>query len=65
MCLVVLGIVALARHEPRRLGIGALALGIGALGFQFLSWAVLVVAGAIVIGALLFNIGSVFESLSG
>ncbi|MFN3143799.1 MAG: hypothetical protein ACE368_00305 [Paracoccaceae bacterium] len=36
-----------------------------ALAFQCLSRAVPVVAGGIVIGALLFNIGSIFSSLSG
>jgi hypothetical protein len=54
---VVLSVVAMIRHEPRRVVIGGLALGIGAIVFQFAAYVVLAVLVIMLIGVLFGKLG--------
>lgn len=56
---VILGLAALVRHEPWRPAAGAVILGAGAVLFQFFAWTVLLVVGALIIVAILNNIGDI------
>jgi hypothetical protein len=62
---IVLSVVALARHEPWRLCAGALGLGLGAVFFQFVAWAVMLIAGVALLVAVIMNIGSILTSFAG
>ncbi|MBV0913090.1 hypothetical protein [Anianabacter salinae] len=62
---VVLAVIALARHEPRRLSVGALALGGAALTFQFLAWLALLICGVVLLVTAINNAGAIFESFGG
>lgn len=55
---ILLGIVAAIRGERRAAIVGAAGLGIAALVFQFLAWVALVIAGAILILAVMTLIGA-------
>ena len=54
---VVLSVVALIRHEPRRVVIGGAGLGVGAIVFQFAAHVGLAVLSIMLIGALLGALG--------
>ena len=53
---IVLAVIGLVKHEPKRQIAGAATLGVGAIAFQFLSWFALVLVGAILIAAVLQNL---------
>ena len=53
---VVAGVASLARRETWRPAAGGIALGASAVALQFFTWAILVVAGAIVLAAIIQNI---------
>lgn len=57
---VVLAMVALVRHEPWRAAAAGATLGIAALTLQFLTWAVLVILGALILYAIISNMGEIF-----
>ena len=62
---IVLAIVAFARREPVRLGIGALALGGAAVTFQFVTWVALLICGVILMASVINNVGALFDGFSG
>jgi len=53
---VVTGVVSLVRRETWRPAAGGIALGLGAIAFQVFTWAILVVAGALILVAIIQNI---------
>ena len=53
---IVLGVVSLVRRETWRPAVGGIALGTGAIAFQVVTWAILVVAGALILVAIIQNI---------
>lgn len=55
----ILGAVGLFRREPRTLPLLALGFGTGAFVMQYAIWLVLIVAGALIIAAILNNLGSI------
>lgn len=62
---IVAALAGLIRHEARRPAVAGIALGIGAVTFQLVTWAVLVLAGAILIygvaQAALGDLGDIFD----
>lgn len=53
---VVAGVVGLVRRETWRPAVGGIALGTGAIAFQVFTWAILLVAGALILVAIIQNI---------
>jgi len=53
---VIAGVVSLVRRETWRPAVGGIALGAGAIAFQVFTWAILVVAGALILFAIIQNI---------
>lgn len=60
---IVLAIIGLARHESRRLAIGAMGLGIGAVAFQFFTWLALAIIGLLIIMAVMSVVGDFFGGI--
>ena len=56
---VILGLAALMRGELRRTASAAIGLGVAAVTFQFLTWLVLLIAGVILLSAIIYNIGDI------
>ncbi|MEZ5854729.1 MAG: hypothetical protein R3D67_08265 [Hyphomicrobiaceae bacterium] len=56
---VVAGVASFVRQEVWRPGAGGIALGAGAVAFQFFTWAVLVLACAILLYAIIQNIDGI------
>ncbi len=54
---IILGVFGFAKHESKRPAIGAGILGASAIAFQFAAWAVMAIVCAIIIGAILQQIG--------
>ncbi|CTQ49977.1 hypothetical protein [Jannaschia donghaensis] len=54
---VVLAVIALVRHEPRRIVIGGAALGAAAITFQFAAVIVMTLLAILVIGIILDSLG--------
>jgi len=52
---IIVGVVGLVRHEVWRPAAGGITLGVGAIAFQVFTWAILVVAGALIIVAIIQN----------
>lgn len=59
---VVAGAAGYARRENWRPAIAGATLGASAVAFQFFAWAILVIAGAIIIAAVVYNIGDILPS---
>lgn len=55
----ILGAVGLFRREPRTLSLLALAFGTGAFVMQYAVWLALLIAGAMIMMAILNNLGSI------
>lgn len=53
---IIAGVVSLVRRETWRPAVGGIALGAGAIAFQVFTWAILVVAGALILVAIIQNI---------
>ena len=62
---VVLGVFGLVLRENRRLAIGAVAFGGLAIGFQLFVWTVMIIAGVIIIGYILTNLGEILGGFGG
>lgn len=62
---VVLAAAGLVRHEPYRPAVAGVALGGAAILFQWFTWMVLVMAGALIIMALMESFSGFFEGLFG
>lgn len=58
---LVSAVIGFIRHENRRAVFAGAALAIGAVSFQFLTWFVLIVIGALLIMGIMAMVGSVFE----
>ena len=52
---IILSVVSLVRRESWQPAAGGIALGVGAIAFQVFTWAILVVAGALIIVAIIKN----------
>ena len=59
---VIASIASLVRKEPWRPAAGGVALAAGAITFQLFTWMILVLAGAIVLSAIIYNIGDILGS---
>lgn len=62
---VVLGIAALIRHEHRQAAVSGIALGGLAIGVQLFAFAVMLIAGAVVIAGLLYSMRDVLGGILG
>lgn len=56
---VVAGAASLVRRESWRPAVAGAALGVSAITFQFFAWAILIAVGAIIISAIIHNIGDI------
>jgi hypothetical protein len=56
---LLLAIVGIVRREPKRAAVCGLALGIGAITVQVAIWAVMTICAALVIVAIVHNIGDI------
>ena len=56
---LIAGGAALIRRESWRPAVAGMALGASAIAFQAFTWAILIVAGAIVIGAIIHNLDAI------
>lgn len=56
---LIAGCASLVRRESRRPAIAGMALGASAIAFQAFTWAILVVAGAIIISAIIYNVDTI------
>ena len=62
---VILGAVALIRREPREVASSGIALGLLALGIQLFAYAVMMIAGALVVAAVVYALRDTFGGLLG
>jgi hypothetical protein len=66
---VVLGVAALVRHEHKRAAVSGIALGGMAIGFQLFAYAIMLIAGALVVAAVVYalrdSFGDIFGGLFG
>ena len=58
---VIMGIAALIRHEVWRPALGAIVLAGGAILFQVFAWTILLIAGTLIILALINNFGDILS----
>jgi hypothetical protein len=56
---VILGILGLVRRETWRPSAAAIVLAAGAITFQLFTWAILLIAGSLIIAAIIYNIGDI------
>lgn len=56
---IVIGLAGLLRGEMRRPASAAIGLGVAAVTFQFLTWLALLIAGVILLSAIIYNIGDI------
>lgn len=56
---LIAGCASLVRHESRRPAIAGMALGASAIAFQAFTWAILFVAGALIISAIIYNVDTI------
>ncbi len=54
---IIFGVFGFAKHESKRAALGAGILGCSAIAFQFAAWAVMAIVCAIIVGAILQQIG--------
>jgi len=54
---IILGLFGFVKREPKRAALAAGMLGGGAIAFQFAAWAVMAIVCAIIVGAILQQIG--------
>ena len=62
---IILGIAGLIRHEQHRAAVSGITLGVLAVGFQLFTWAVMMVAGAIIIMGLVYAMRDAFGDMFG
>jgi hypothetical protein len=62
---LVLGIAALIRHEHRQAAVSGIVLGGLAIGVQLFAFAVMIIAGAVVIAGLLYSMRDVLGGILG
>lgn len=62
---VVLGVAALVRHEHKRAAISGIALGGLAIGVQLFAYTVMMIAGALVVSAVVYALRDVFGDILG
>lgn len=66
---IVLGVAALIRDEHRRAAVSGIALGGLAVVFQFFAWTVMLIAGGLIIAALIYTLrdafGDIFDGILG
>lgn len=62
---VVLGAAALVRHEERRAAISGIALGGLAIGVQLFAYTVMMIAGGLVISAIIYSLRDSFGDIFG
>lgn len=58
---VILGGIALYRHEPARLPMLAVGIGLSAVVMQYFFWLAMVICAAVIIGAIINNIGDILD----
>ena len=56
---LIAGCASLIRRESRRAAIAGMVLGASAIAFHLFTWAVLLVAGAIIISAAIYNVDTI------
>ena len=56
---IVVGLLGIVRHEPRRPAAGGIALGLSAVTFQLFTWMVLLIVGAFIFYAIIENVGGI------
>ena len=56
---IIVGLLGIVRHEPKRPAAGGIALGLSAVTFQFLTWMVLLLVGAFIYYAIIENVGGI------
>ncbi|MCZ0814130.1 MAG: hypothetical protein ACQEVT_09780 [Pseudomonadota bacterium] len=62
---VIIGIASFIRHEPKRVALSGVTLGGFAIGFQLFAWTVMLIAGGLVIAALVFALRDAFGDILG
>ncbi|WP_298822154.1 hypothetical protein [uncultured Roseibium sp.] len=62
---IILGVVGFVLKENRRIVIAAVGFGGLAVGFQLFVWTVMIIAGVIIIGYILANLGGILGDFSG
>ena len=62
---VVLGIAAMARHERPRAAVSGIALGGLAIGFQLFTYTIMMIAGALVVAAVVYALRDAFGDIFG
>ncbi|CTQ62026.1 MAG: hypothetical protein RIE06_04880 [Roseibium album] len=62
---IVLGVIGFVMRENRRVVAAAVGLGGLAIGFQLFVWTVMIIAGVIIIGYILANLGDILGGITG
>jgi formate-dependent nitrite reductase membrane component NrfD len=62
---VILGLVSFIRHEAKRAALSGIALGGMAIGFQLFTWGIMMLAGTLVIMALVYAMRDAFGDMFG
>jgi len=62
---IVLGVAALVRHEHKRAAISGIALGGLAVGVQLFAFTIMMIAGALVISAVIYSLRDAFGDIFG
>ena len=62
---VILGVAALVRHEHKRAAVSGIALGGLAIGFQLFAYAIMMIAGALVVAAVVYALRDAFGDIFG
>ena len=62
---VILGVAALVRHEHKRAAVSGIALGGLAIGFQLFAYAIMMIAGALVVAAVVYSLRDAFGDIFG
>lgn len=66
---VVLGVASLIRHEHRKAAVSGIGLGVAAIGIQLFVYAVMMIAGVVLIASVIYalrdSFGDIFGGISG
>lgn len=62
---IVTGIASFIRHERRRVALSGVTLGALAVGFQLFTWTVMLIAGGLMIAAIIYALRDAFGDIFG